>query len=131
MQKRVVLIDDDPLFTERLREAVGTTVCLNIVPATDDVLGICSHWAPDLIVLDVLLTPGDPFKVLDEICSRQQDARPAVLCLSRGAGSTTRVQRFGGVVFGALQREIDIDQLRLIIADALGLSTGTINPVAA
>lgn len=131
MQKRVVLIDDDPLFTERLREAVGTTVCLNIVPATDDVLGVCSRWAPDLIVLDVLLTPGDPFKVLDEICSRQKDARPAVLCLSRGSGSTTRVQRFGGVVFGALQREIDIDQLRLIIADALGLSTGTINPVAA
>lgn len=131
MQKRVLLIDDDPIFTERLRRALGADVNLNVVSVTDDVLDMCSDWAPDLIVLDVLLAPGDSFKVLDEICSRQTHAQTAVLCLSRGAGSTTRLQRFGGAVFGALKREIETDDLRSTIADALGLTSGTLDPVAA
>lgn len=131
MQKRVLLIDDDPIFTERLRVAVGSAVDLHVLAVTDDVLGMCSNWSPDLIVLDVLLATGDPFMVLDEISSRQKELQPAVLCLSRGAGSATRLQRFGGTVFGALEREIDANDLRSTIADALGLTTGTLDPVAA
>lgn len=130
MQKRVLLIDDDPIFTERLRLVLGTAVILNVMSVTDEVLDTCSNWVPDLIVLDVLLAPGDPFRVLDEICSRETHAQTAVLCLSRGAGATTRLQRFGGAVFGALKREIDADDLRATIADALGLTSGTLDPVA-
>ncbi|MBA2452218.1 MAG: hypothetical protein H0V47_03540 [Chloroflexia bacterium] len=130
MQKRVLLIDNDPIFAERLRRVLGPGVSLTVVSVTDQVLDMCSAWAPDLIVLHVLLAPGDAFTMLDEICSRQKDARTAVLCLSRGPGSRTCLQRFGGAVFGALKREIDTDELRSTIADALGLTSGTLDPVA-
>ncbi len=123
MQKRVLLIDDDPVFSERLREALGTDINLNIVSITDDVLRMCADLAPDLILLDVHLAPGDPFAILDEISIRQKDAQTAVLCLSRGAGLTTRLQSFGGTVFGALKREINADDLRSTIAHALGLTS--------
>lgn len=131
MRKRVLLIDDDPIFTERLREALGGAVDLHVVSVADGVLGMCSDWAPDLIVLDVLLAPGDSFRVLDEISARQTESQPAVLCLSRGAGSSTRLQRFGGTVFGALKRETEAEDLRSTIAAALGLSSSTLDPVAA
>lgn len=131
MEKRVLLIDDDPLFVERLRVVLGTAVNLQVVSTTDDILSTCLSWSPHLIVLDVLLGPGDPFQMLDEICSRKHDNRVAVLCLARGPGATTRLQAFGDTVFGTVKREIDSDGLRTAIGRALGIPSATVNPVAA
>ena len=131
MQKRVLLIDDDPHFIERLREVLGTTVSLQVVSVADEVITTCLSWSPHLVVLDVLLGPGDPFQMLDEISSQQGETSTAVLCLSRGPGATTRLRAFGDTVFGTLKRETDSDSLRATIFRALDMSTNSLNPVAA
>lgn len=119
MEKRVLLIDDDPEFIARLRDAIGSCVELQVVSTPDDVVSTCAHWQPDLVLLDVLIAPGDSFRILDDLSSYYGGPHLSVLCLSRGAGSTTRLQHFGNCVFGILKREIDRDTLAATIQQAL------------
>lgn len=121
MEKRVLLIDDDPTFIQRLREALGNHVNLHVVSVADEAVATCQNWRPHLILLDVLIAPGDPFRILDELSSHDPGQQAALLCLSRGAGSTTRLQSFGNTVFGTLKRETDTAALLATIFDALGV----------
>jgi DNA-binding NarL/FixJ family response regulator len=117
--KRVLLIDDDPLFIQRLKDALGDSVNLQVVSVADDALSACSVWQPDLVLLDVLIAPGDSFRILDDISRAERAGQFSVLCLSRGAGSSTRLQNFGNAVFGILQRETDRDALASTVYQAL------------
>lgn len=124
MQKRVLLIDDDPMFIERLRHVLGTTVHLHVVSTEEDAIAACYAWRPHLILLDVLFGPGDPFQILDDISSADSGLSAAVLCLSQGAGSATRIQSFGDTIFGILKRETEPDTLLSTISRALRIPEG-------
>lgn len=119
MEKRVLLIDDDPEFIARLRDAIGAVVELQVVSRPEDVVATCAHWQPDLVLLDVLIAPGDSFQMLDDLSVCYGGPQLSVLCLSRGAGSTTRLQHYGSCVFGILEREIDRDTLAATVCQAL------------
>jgi DNA-binding NarL/FixJ family response regulator len=119
MVKRVLLIDDDPLFIRRLKDALGDSVNLQVVSIADDAISACSEWQPDLVLLDVLIAPGDSFSILDDISRAERAGQFSVLCLSRGAGSTTRLQSFGNAVFGILKREADREALATTVNQAL------------
>ena len=119
MRKRVLLIDDDPVFIRRIRSVLEHSVDLKVVSVADEAIRTCSTWRPDLILLDVHIAPGDSFQILDDITRGSLGAPISVLCLSRGAGSTTRLQSFGDAVFGILKREIDQDTLLAAVSKAL------------
>lgn len=119
MEKRVLLIDDDPEFIARLRDAIGNCVELQVVSSPETVIATCAHWQPDLVLLDVLIAPGDSFRILDDLSDCYGGSQLSVLCLSRGAGSTTRLQHFGSCVFGILKREIDRETLAATVHQAL------------
>lgn len=127
MEKRILLIDDDPVFIKRVQAVLGDTVDLRIVSVAHDAIQTCATWQPDLILLDVHITPGDSFKILDDLTKGTFGQPISVLCLSRGAGSATHVQSFGDAVFGILKRETDQDSLAAAISKALG----TLESVAA
>jgi DNA-binding NtrC family response regulator len=119
MEKRVLLVDDDPRFIALLRDTLGTTVNLQVVSIADDVIAICTVWRPHLILLDVLIAPGDSFTILDQITQNRDGIPASVLCLSRGIGSTTRLQQCGDAVFGILERDIGGAALLSIVHRAL------------
>lgn len=119
MMKRVLLIDDDPLFIQRLKDALGDSISLQVVSVADDAISACALWQPDLVLLDVLIAPGDSFSILDDISRSERAGQFSVLCLSRGAGSTTRLQSFGNAVFGILKRETDREALAATVNQAL------------
>jgi DNA-binding NarL/FixJ family response regulator len=127
MKKRVLLIDDDPVFIRRVQAAVQHDIDLRVVSVANDAIQTCATWKPDLILLDVHITPGDSFKILDDLTRCALGQAVSVLCLSRGPGSTTHIQSFGDAVFGILKREIDQGTLISTIARALG----AMNSVAA
>ena len=120
MEKRVLLVDDDPVFIKRIQRAVDGSIDLRVTSVAQDAISICTTWRPDLILLDVHITPGDSFKILDDLTGGSFAPSVAVLCLSRGPGATTHVQSFGDDVFGTLKREIDHASLVATIARALG-----------
>lgn len=119
MVKRVLLIDDDPLFIRALRATLTDQVDLRVVSVADDAVRITNEWRPNLILLDVHIAPGDSFLVLDELTKGCREQRSSVICLSRGAGSTTRIQRYGQTVFGTLNRTATRDQIAEAVLHAL------------
>lgn len=120
MEKRVLLIDDDPEYIARVQAALAGNAELQVVTTADQAVQAFTAWRPDLILLDVHIAPGDSFKVLDDITSAADGMQISLLCLSRGAGSTTRLQSFGNMVFGTLKREIDSEALLAAVYTALG-----------
>lgn len=127
VSKRVLLIDDDPKFIGRLQAALEGSVELQVVTEAGQAVQAFTEWRPDLILLDVHIAPGDSFKVLDDISRAADGMQISLLCLSRGAGSATRLQSFGNMVFGILKREIDTDAL----LDAVHKALDNSDPVAA
>ncbi len=119
MGKRVLLIDDDPLFIRALSATLTNQVDLRVVSVADDVVRITAEWRPNLVLLDVHIAPGDSFRMLDELTHGCHEQRMSVLCLSRGAGSTTRIQRYGETVFGTLNRTATRNQIAEAVLLAL------------
>ncbi len=119
MEKRVLLIDDDPLFIRALSATLTNQVELRVVSIADEALRISAEWRPNLVLLDPHLAPGDSFSVLDKLSQTRCEHQISVICLVRGAGSMTRIRRFGGTVFGTLKRTSSRDQIEQAIALAL------------
>lgn len=119
MRKRVLLIDDDPVFIRRIQSLLEASVDVQVVSVADEAIRVCTTWRPDLILLDVHIAPGDSFQILDDITGSSIGAPISVLCLSRGAGSATRLQSFGDAVFGILKREVDQSTLLAAVSQAL------------
>lgn len=119
MGKRVLLIDDDPLFIRALNATLADQVELRVESIADEAIRITAEWRPNLILLDVHLAPGDSFRMLDELTHGRFEQGISVLCLSRGAGSMNRIQRYGKTVFGTLNRTATCDELAKAVMLAL------------
>lgn len=117
---RVLLVDDDPLFTRRAELALGTMVDVRVARTQRDALTTAESWRPDAVVVDVMLTDSDAFRLLEELRSRV-GGQLAVICLTKGPGSRTWLFDDGVAFFGVMRREAGIDTLQLAVARAVGL----------
>jgi PleD family two-component response regulator len=121
--KRVLLVDDDPKFIASLRDALHDIVELHVVSKAAEAVTVSERWQPDLVILDVLLTQGDAFQLLDQIRAVRDDEPYGVVYLSKGPGAHTQYQPFGNELFGILDRDLNVIQLRAEVRRALDFTT--------
>ncbi len=79
--KRVLLVDDSPIVTERVREAIGEIGNLEVVDTAQrehTAVELLSHGEIDIVVLDLHLDWGTGFGVLRALGGMQQ-RRPRVI----------------------------------------------------
>lgn len=115
---RVLMVDDDVLYTRRTRLALGETVELRVVQSRIEALAAADHWMPDLVVLDLFIGDSDAFRLFDELQSRRPLFPLSVIYLTKGPGSSTRFQNDGRTFLGVIQRESSIERLRDAIVAA-------------
>lgn len=120
--KRVLLVDDDPEFITGLRDALQNIVELHVVDKASEAVSVSRAWKPDLVILDVLLTEGDAFQLLDQIRAVRDDEPYGVVYLAKGRGAHTQYQPFGNELFGILERDLNVIQLRTEVRRALELT---------
>lgn len=121
--KRVLLVDDDPAFITELRDALHGIVELHVVGRAADAVSVSRTWQPDLVILDVLLTQGDAFQLLDQIRAVRDDEPYGVVYLAQGRGAHTQYQPLGNELFGILERDLNVIQLRAEVRRALTLTS--------
>lgn len=116
---RVLLVDDDPLYTRRAVRELGDSVDLQIVTNRSEALALTESWYPDVVVVDMLLRDADAFWLLDELRHRCRDAALGVVYLAKGPGSIQRFWAEGGAFLGVVKRESGIEILRSAISSAV------------
>ena len=109
---RVLMVDDDVLYTRRTRLALGEMVELRVVQSRTEALAAADRWVPDLVVVDLFVGDSDAFRLLDGLRSRRPLSPLSVIYLTKGPGSSTRFQNDGRTFLGVIQRESGIDRLR-------------------
>lgn len=108
---RVLILDDDPLFTRRALLRASADVDIRVCANRYDALQTATAWEPDIIVLDLLLGGTDETALLDQLPDRAGTPR-SVVYLSRGTGAATHFVRDGsGSLFGVIQRDAGLDHL--------------------
>ena len=115
---RVLMVDDDVLYTRRTRLALGEVVELRVVRTRSEALAIAECWVPDLVVLELFVGDSDAFRLLDELRNRQPLSPLSIIYLTKGPGSSTRFQNDGHTFLGMIQRESGIERLHDAIVAA-------------
>ncbi len=111
-KKRILVIEDDEHIAEGIRlnlDLQGYMVKI----AGDGMKGIdlWKKWAPDLVVLDIMLPLVDGFSVLKVI--RKQDEKLPVLILSARGSSEDKVKGLRCGVDDYLAKPFDLDEFLL------------------
>ena len=76
-------------------------------------------FAPDLVIVDVMLPSGEGWTVVDTIRALPQEERPRLLVISEAVGfeQTSRIEGLGAAA--VISRPFEIDQLVAQVARAL------------
>jgi DNA-binding NarL/FixJ family response regulator len=112
---RVFLIEDSPILTERLREALTALDGVAVVGTADterEAISAVRSTAPDLLILDLQLKQGTGFGVLRAL----GPSRPAVVVLTNYAlpAYQRQAKEYGVVNF--FNKSRDFDRLTDLIA---------------
>lgn len=116
---RVLVVDDDPAFIDRVREALEQLSRIKAVTSGTDALETIPAWKPDVVVFDLLMNDLDGFSFLEELSLRSPDYAPFVLYTTDGRGADTRIRPLMSWQVGTLVRSSDVDQLRSAVIQAL------------
>jgi CheY-like chemotaxis protein len=116
---RVLVVDDDVTFIRRATVSLGSLADIESIASGDDLLRYVRGWAPDIIVLNLLLDDRDGFQLLEELLSLDLTPPPFVLCTTSGPASATRVSPCAGWPVGTISRTAQLHQLRDAVQTAL------------
>lgn len=115
---RVLLVDDDLVFTERAREALEPFTSLRVVRTGNAALRTVPLWKPNVILFDLLMDDIDGFAFLEVIARSIAGRPPFILCTTDGRGADTRVRPLPDWHVGTLVRSAPIHQVRAAVLQA-------------
>lgn len=116
---RVLVVDDDWRFIHQMHLALKRCADLRVARDEAAALTALHDWAPDLVVLDLLLQDTDGFALLDRFTSPALGHRPVVLCATDGIGAGTRLAPCMDWPVGTLDRAASPIELRATILRAM------------
>jgi DNA-binding response OmpR family regulator len=120
MGKRILIVDDEPEFSELVQYRLGATDYeYRIATNSTDALNEAWEQPPDLILLDLLLPDLDGLSVC-EIFARHPATQHIPVIMITAVG--TEVTRFSAEVAGARQffsKPVDFEKLRSAIRNLM------------
>jgi PleD family two-component response regulator len=89
---KLVIIDDEPLNVVLLEEMLAESGYNRVRSLTDSraALAACIEFAPDLILLDLMMPHLDGFTVLEQLRSQSHDHSVPVIVLTADANEETK-----------------------------------------
>jgi len=98
MPLNVVIVEDSELiqtWLERLLMAIPGVNVVGIAAAEDEAIEMVERLRPDLVTLDVALSPGNGFNVLKALREKGNDCKALVLTNQDLAGLRPTAQKYG------------------------------------
>ena len=125
--RRVLIIDDDPIYTNLMRQVIKTELPDVDVTTTDDgyeALILIGEIKPQLVVLDIKMPKLDGFKVLERLAARKNDHPMKVLVVSGHLDQETLDQLSTTIADYTIDKTSDVRSLISTIATQLKGVTG-------
>jgi PleD family two-component response regulator len=120
---KLLIIDDEPVNVALLEDLLAESGYTRVKSLTDsrDALEVCRTYAPDLILLDLMMPHVDGFAVLEQLRSQEEDSFVPVIVLTADASEETkrRALRTGATDF--LLKPFDHLEVVLRISNLLEL----------
>lgn len=127
--RRVLIIDDDPIYTNLMRQVIKTELPDVDVTTTDDgyeALILIGEINPQLVVLDIKMPKLDGFKVLERLAARKTGHDMKVLIVSGHLDQETRDRLSTTIADYAIDKTSDVRSLISAIATQLnGVTVAT------
>jgi DNA-binding NarL/FixJ family response regulator len=120
--RRVLLVDDDPIFVRGARAALCDVVDLYVVSEGHAALAAADLLRPELVIVDVLLRGTDAFGLLDQLRARMGPRARAVILLAKGPGAVSRGELWEGEFLGVHRRDAGPQALQDVVQRGLALS---------
>ena len=125
-QKKVLLVDDDPDFVNAIKTVLDNADYEVLVAYDgDECLEKVGAFAPDLIVLDVMMPGKDGYEVCDELKAREDTADTPIILLTAVASrvSTSKYTHRMGMTTAAddyIPKPVQPSELLQRVKDQLG-----------
>ncbi|MCW3000500.1 MAG: response regulator transcription factor [Solirubrobacterales bacterium] len=114
-QIRVIIADDDPMARRALREGLSERGLVVIADLEDgsEAVGLCVHYRPDVVVMDMMMPGLDGVGATRELARRVPEAKVLLITRSEDAALALLGLRAGAA--GFLRKDTDLD----VLADAV------------
>ncbi len=125
-QRRVLIIDDDPIYTNLMSQVIKTELPDVEVTTTDDgyeALILIGEIKPQLVVLDIKMPKLDGFKVMERLAARKNGHDMKVLVVSGHLDQGTLDRLSTTIADFAIDKTSDIRSLISAIATHLNGAT--------
>jgi two-component system chemotaxis response regulator CheB len=112
MPLNIVIVEDSELiqkWLERLLASVPGVAVVGIAAAEDEAIEMIERLRPDLVTLDVALSPGNGFNVLKLLREKGQDVIALMLTNQDLAGLRPIAQKYGAD--GLYDKSLDVATL--------------------
>jgi DNA-binding NarL/FixJ family response regulator len=112
---RVIIADDDPMARRALREGLTARGLVVIADLADgaEAVGLCVHYGPDVVVMDLMMPGLDGVGATRELARRMPAVRVLLITRSEDAALALVGLRAGAA--GFLRKDTDLD----VLADAV------------
>ncbi|HJT81681.1 MAG TPA: response regulator [Chthoniobacterales bacterium] len=118
---KILIIDDEPLNVELLKEILLENGYTNIEALTDSKVALetCTHSQPDLILLDLMMPPPDGFAVLDSLRADYFQTFLPIIALTADTTGETRRRALDAGATDFLTKPFDHTEVVLRIRNLL------------
>jgi CheY-like chemotaxis protein len=120
---KLLILDDEPLNVALLEEmlADGGYTCVKSLTNSREALAVCAHFAPDLILLDLMMPHVDGFAVLEALRTRKMDGFVPVIVLTADVNEETRRRALREGATDFLLKPLDQMEVLLRVGNLLDL----------
>lgn len=118
---KLLVIDDEPMNVALLKHVLADSGYLRLESVTDSRLaaGMIESFAPDLVLLDLMMPHVDGFAVLEQIRSRENDTFLPVIVLTADAMEETKLRALSAGATDFLLKPFDNVEVLLRIGNLL------------
>lgn len=118
---KILIIDDEPINVALLEDMLSEAGYKQVKSVTDSrlALGLCDTFAPDLILLDLMMPHVDGFTILQALRSAGAEVFLPVIVLTADANEETKRAALGAGATDFLLKPLDHLEVRLRIGNLL------------
>jgi DNA-binding response OmpR family regulator len=118
---KILVIDDEPLNVELLKQILLENGYTNVESVTDSTVALntCRDFQPDLILLDLMMSPPDGFAILESLRTEDYQTLLPIIALTADTGEETKRRALQAGASDFLTKPFDHIEVMLRIRNLL------------